>query len=187
MLFDMPHFYLWLLPLINLFFTIVDFLQFCPRTIQGFVWQHGVFDHQTMTILQNSGIHSICLFGIVNPNPAMAPHHKKVSSCQCKGSNNTHHLCPVCTKELSWWQWRCCWSQSAPLELVAVVEALLELVAAVEAPLELVAVVHYGFMMSSWIHCVYVTVYVRVTIYSPDMKEYIVANAKVNVSAIVEI
>ena len=30
----------------------------------------------------------------------MAPHHKKVSSHQCKGSNNTHHVCPVCTKEI---------------------------------------------------------------------------------------
>ena len=79
----------------------------------------------------------------------MAPHHKKVSGCQHKGSNNTHHVCPVCTKEWSWWQWRCPWSQLAPLELVAVVEAPLELVVDVEVPLELVAVVHYGFTMSS--------------------------------------
>ena len=76
-------------------------------------------------------MHSICLFGIVTPNPAMAPHHKKVSSCQCKGSNDTHHECPVCTKEWSQWQWRHHWSQLAPLELLAAVEVPLELVAVV--------------------------------------------------------
>ena len=149
MLFHMPLFYLWLLPLINLFFYFSGFSVILPQNHPGFCLTMGCLRSSNRNNSQNSGIHSICLFGIVTSNPAMAPHHQKVSSHQCKGSNNTHHECPVCTKKWSQWQWRHHWSQLAPLEPVVAVEVPLELVAVVEAPLEPVAVavavsVHYG-------------------------------------------
>ena len=111
-----------------------------PQNHPGFCLTMWCLRSSNRNNSQNSGIHSICVFGIVTPNPAMAPHHKKVSSHQHKGSNNTHHECPVCTKEWRRCQWRHHWSQPAPLELVVAVEVPLELLA---------AAVHYGFMTSS--------------------------------------
>ena len=91
-------------------FYFSGFSVILPQNHPGFCLTMGCLRSSNRNNSQNSGIHSICLFGIVTSNPAIAPHHKKVSSCQCKGSNNTHHEYPVCTKEWSQWQWRHHWS-----------------------------------------------------------------------------
>ena len=55
---------------------------------------------------------------------------------------------------------------------------------AVEVPLEPVAAVHYGFTMSSWIHYVYITQDVRVTMYSSDINSWLVSQVPWTLSSI---
>ena len=46
--------------------------------------------------------------------PAMAPHHKKISGHNGKGSILTHHVCPVCSKDFILLQGLACHLTSVP-------------------------------------------------------------------------